>query len=320
MKFIAKMVGYILKIRLRIGVYMEIKQINSFLTVVETGSFSKAAQHLYLSQPAISSHIKQLEQEVQATLIDRSKKKVELTQAGKEFAQFARSINNTCQDIQMHFLFKHHNTVQIGASSVPSSQLIPDIMQRFYRKHPRTKFILEENDSQSIIDAVQKGDLTLGLVGKTQENSDLIFEPLCNDKLIIVTPNNPYYQKAKMLNRSIQDFLTSESLILKMEKSGTYEAALHFVDSLGLSLNDLRVIARISSTTTIKNFVQSGMGITLLSQLSVAEELHTQKLLPLFEDQFFNPRHYFLVYRKDLVQTAIIHDLIQEIRLLSPPQ
>ena len=294
---------------------MDLKQINSFITVVETGSFSKAAQELFISQPAISSHIKQLESDIRATLIDRSKKGIVLTKDGKEFINFARSINNTFHDVRLHFHSRHLRSITIGASSVPTETLLADILVKYHRKHPSIKFRIEEDNSQDIIERVRKGDLTLGIVGKSIEARDLKFEKLTSDRVVLLAPNTPYYQKIKLHQLPVQEVITREPLLLKMEHSGTYQSTLAFLNSIGISLNDLNIVARVGDTQLIKKLMLSGMGISHLSNLSVVNELIDKSLISLYDQKLFSSRHFFMVYRKDLSLIDTIVDLMSEIRL-----
>lgn len=298
-------------------IIMEFKQIRSFISVVENGSFSKAAQELYLSQPAISSHIKQLETEFGSTFIDRSKKDIVLTKSGEEFIQYARSIYNTCKEIHSHFQFQNTKLIRIGASSVPSETFLAEVILKFHRKFGKVHLEIEKDNSEDIIEKVRNGSLTIGIVGTSVSADDLVFECLARDKIILVAPNSPYYQKMKMSKTPIEDIITKEPIILKMDHSGTYQASKDFLNGIGISMNDLNLVARASDTQMIKKLLMSGMGISILSVLSVMDELHLKSMISLFDEDHFVNRHFFMVYRKDLVVSDPISLLMSEIHISS---
>ena len=107
---------------------MDLKQLETFITVVEWDSFSEAAKRLYLTQPTISTHIKQIENELNAELLKRTTKKLELTPEGREFYNYAKAISRIMESMQDSFSKKSLTTFNIGASSVPATYILPSLL------------------------------------------------------------------------------------------------------------------------------------------------------------------------------------------------
>ena len=114
---------------------MDLKQLETFITVVEWDSFSEAAKRLYLTQPTISTHIKQIENELNTELLKRTTKKLELTPEGREFYNYAKSISRIMESMQDSFSKKSLTTFNIGASSVPATYILPSLLAKYHKTH-----------------------------------------------------------------------------------------------------------------------------------------------------------------------------------------
>ena len=145
---------------------MEIRQLESFIVVAEQGSFSEAARILHVSQPSISTHISSLEKELGIRLFNRTTKKVVLTKQGREVYEHALGVFNLTRRIRELGSNPDSQTLQIGASSVPSAYMMPDIMRGFREIHPECRIALRQTDSALVVEDVIDGVFSHFCVGK----------------------------------------------------------------------------------------------------------------------------------------------------------
>lgn len=285
---------------------MEIKQLESFVSVVEWGSFSEAARHLYVTQPTVSTQIKQLENEVDAQLILRTTQKLELTAAGREFYNNAKSILRIIQNIEDSFANQKLQTLNVGASSVPATYVLPKILTEFRQNCPDTLLNIHKDDSLAIIDLVSNGQMHVGIVGTTTTTKDLEYKKLFSDRFVIVTPNTAYYRELKESGGSPHELL-KEPIILRDQGSGTLKESIKILESIGITKKSLNIVSTINDLETLKNFVKEGLGITILSELIIKNDLDKDKLLSFHIKDKDDCRDFYLVYRK----TAIFSDSLK---------
>ena len=265
---------------------MDLKQLETFITVVEWDSFSEAAKRLYLTQPTISTHIKQIENELNAELLKRTTKKLELTPEGREFYNYAKAISRIMESMQDSFSKKSLTTFNIGASSVPATYILPSLLTKYHKSHIKTLVNIIQSDSLTTIDGVINGSINIGIVGMTTMDKELTFEKVLSDKLVVVTPYNDYYNALKKNNVKISSIL-------------------------GISKNSLNLIGTANSTETLKQCIRSGMGISIMSKLSVEEEVANNQLISFKIDDFESVRHFYLVYRSNSLLSDPVIDFVK---------
>lgn len=172
---------------------MELKQLEAFVAVVDYNSFSEAARHLFLTQPTVSAHVASLEKELDTKLISRTTKKLHVTPQGYDLYDSAVSMLKIRDHILNEFVGSHKQIIELGASTIPSSYVLPEVAQCLRQLNPDIYFHSELSDSMGIIQQVENGRLDFGLVGMTTDSSELIFIPFLEDELVIVTPVTPHY-------------------------------------------------------------------------------------------------------------------------------
>lgn len=288
---------------------MEIKQLESFVAVVEWGSFSQAARHLYVTQPTVSTQIKQLETELDAQLLLRTTQKLELTPIGREFYNNAKSILRIIQNIEDTFENKSLQTLNIGASSVPSANILPKVLTEFRQCNADTHLNVHEADSIEIIDLVANGQIHAAIVGTTMPNKELEFKKIFADRLVIVTPNTAYYQAFKTAGENPLKLL-KEPIILREKGSGTLEESLKMLKSVGITKQQLNNVATINDSETLKNFVKEGLGVTIMSEISMTHCCERDDLLYFYIKEYDDCRDFYLVYRKSATLSEPLNNLI----------
>ena len=199
---------------------MEFKQLQSFVAVVDYGSFTKASEKLFISQPTISTHIRMLEEEFQSCLLVRTTKSIELTPRGQEFYECAISILRLKNNLLESWNNETKNTIHLGASTIPSTYLLPELLPAYKKLHPETYFNIYQSDSQGILEKILEGRFNLGLVGMTCEDERFCFKPFYHDQMVLITPKTSYFAQFQTKPIPLDLILKSEPVILREEGSG----------------------------------------------------------------------------------------------------
>ena len=259
---------------------MKLKQLEAFVRVAETKSFSAAAKMLFLTQPTVSAHIASLERELNTCLLIRNTKGVALSESGKELYAYAEQMLELEQKIRERFGLTGRqpgSVLRIAASTIPSLYLLPDIMARFRKEYPEEQLKLFETDSSGVVEMILSHKADVGLTGTVLEKGSCTYIPFYQDELVVLTPSSERYRERK--NDDIVSWILEEPVILREEGSGTRKEALRLLAQTVVDISKLNVAAMMENQETIKRSVGSGMGISILSKLAAKEEIDSGKLL-----------------------------------------
>ncbi len=252
---------------------LEIRQLQVFLAVWKRRSFSKASQEVNLTQPTISGHIKSLEHTLGASLFDRSGREVIPTKAGEILFPYAKKIiqlqHQAEKDISL-FQKGDKGTLELGSSNVPGQYILPQLISSFKQQHQNIKITLKVSDTPSITESVAAGYTELGIVDSRIHYSDISFEQCLSDEMVFACPANFMSSDAKEVTiRDIKKvpFLTREP------GSGTRTILEKALKTTGTSLSSFNIIAEIGSNEAIKQAIKNGMGCSILSKCSIAEDI-----------------------------------------------
>lgn len=254
---------------------MNLKQLEAFVQVSESGSFSKAAKELFLTQPTISAHISSLEKELNVRLFIRNTKEVSLSDDGKDLYRYAKQITDLEKAIEERFYMdsddgKHFIT--IAASTIPAQYLLPKILMCYRERYPKEQIKIMETDSSEVVTQVVDHMVDVGFTGTVLEKKHCKYIPFYKDELAVITPDTPEYRILKEQNRDDIDWIKRKPLILREEGSGTRKEAEKQLKNAGIFMEDLDIVASIANQETIKKSVKQGMGITVLSRLAAEDE------------------------------------------------
>ena len=254
---------------------MNLKQLEAFVQVSESGSFSKAAKELFLTQPTISAHISSLEKELNVRLFIRNTKEVSLSDDGKDLYRYAKQITDLEKAIEERFYMdsddgKH--VITIAASTIPAQYLLPKVLMCYRERYPKEQIKIMETDSSEVVTQVVDHMVDVGFTGTVLEKKHCKYIPFYKDELAVITPDTPEYRILKEQNRDDIDWIKRKPLILRDEGSGTRKEAEKQLKNAGISMEDLDIVASIANQETIKKSVKQGMGITVLSRLAAEDE------------------------------------------------
>ena len=260
---------------------MNLKQLEAFVKIADTGSFSQAAKELFLTQPTISAHISSLEKELNSRLFVRNTKEVHLSENGSVLYNYAKQMLVLQQRIEDTFASKEakeQQCITIAASTIPAQYLLPQILVAFNEKHPNQQFKVMEMDSAKVIEQVMNHTADVGFTGTTLDKKVCKHIPFYQDELIVITPNTEKYRALQKTEKDAY-WIINEKLIMREEGSGTRKEAEKQLKRIGLNSSKLHVIATMENPEAIKKAVCSGMGITVISKLAAEKEIQRGDLL-----------------------------------------
>ena len=278
---------------------MEFKQLEAFVAVVDYGSFSEAARRLYLTQPTISAHIRSLEEELHSRLILRTTKKTTVTTRGYQLYDSVRMLeirNNLLEN----FTGSQKHMIDLAASTIPSSYLLPELLAGFGTSHPDIYFHSIQTDSEEAIHRVLDGTVDLALVGQNTGDDSCIFTPFCQDILVVAAPVTERYQKLKEKSAEFREFL-HDPIIIREKGSGTKKEMDLFLEKIGVTPSELNVIARMNDLESIKKSIVNGLGISILSARSVTDLEKTKQILLFPLEESVHERSFYIVYSKNRI-------------------
>jgi len=275
---------------------MDIHQLRVFTSVYKNRSFSKASEELYLTQPTISDHIRTLEEELDCKLFDRLGRTIAPTKEAEVLYNHALEIiekANTLKEVINQTKKEVKGELIVGASTIPGTYLLPSIMAAFQKKYPPVSFKILISDSREIVDKVSKHELLFGIVGAKLGDEQTNYMPFIEDELIAVS--SPFL----INNNTITlEELIQFPMVLREEGSGTRRETEKILDGKGLSLDDIKIGGIFGSTDAIKQAVKAGMGFSILSKLSVADEIRYKILKEIKLTDVQMKRKFYIVAHK----------------------
>ncbi len=293
---------------------MEFKQLESYAAVVRYQSFTKAAQHLYISQPTISAHVQSLEAELGLRLIQRTTKSIEITAEGQKVYEYAVNLLEMRDRMFQDCKPDPKRIIHLGASTIPSAYILPEVLPKFGKQSPNTFFVIHQSDSQAVAEGVSSGIFDIGLVGMPVSGSSLACEPFCRDRMTIITPVNDHFLQLKSLPEVPLETLLQEPIILREQGSGSKKSADVFLEQMGLTDDQLLITARVNDPEAIKNLVAGGLGISIISERAARNFLLEKRLLQFDLPAFSGTRQLYLIYRRDMGSLADIQEFVRFIQ------
>lgn len=258
---------------------MDLRQLLTLRTVVDKGSFSHAAEELGISQPAVSFQIRALEDRIGQRLLDRSGRRVTLTDAGRVVDSHARRMLALEDELMREVagLSDHlSGPLVLGSSTGPGELLLPHLLGGFKRENPEVEISLVVQDTQTVCDRVLEDEIELGVVGAARPHRGLVFEPFVRDELVVICP--PDHALAKRKRIALAD-LAAQPLILQQRGSGVRAVLEAAFRAAGIRMRDLDVTLEIGLQQSVRVAVLDGLGITVISRLAVDRDLAEGRLV-----------------------------------------
>jgi len=261
---------------------MELKQLRSFCEVVKYKSFTKAAEKLYLSQPTVSAHIRQLEEEFQTQLIIRTTKSIEVTRRGQELYECALNMVNLQDNLMRSWSEEDRDMIHIGASTIPSSYILPELLPKFRKTMPHIQFHVSQGDSQAVVEGLLCGAYDVGLIGADPREDYIRVTPFLRDRMVVITPVTDEYRAFVQKGGMSLSELCAQPILLREAGSGSKKSVTGYLEAHGIAESDLHIAARLNDQESIKNMVAAGLGVSVISGIAARDAVRSGKLLSFF--------------------------------------
>ena len=274
---------------------LTLRQLQVFEKVAKHLNYSRAAEELYLSQPAVSMQIKQLEGHIGLPLFEQMGKKIFLTEAGRELFHYARNIAQ--QLAEMEAVFDEMKGLGQGKLTLSvvntANYFTPQLLARFCQRYPDINVILQVANRDAVLKQLADNSTDLAIMGQPPEGLDLIAEPFLDNPLVVIAP--PDHPLAK-LNRVKFARLAEETFLSREKGSGTRSAMERIFSQHKIQP---RISMEMETNEAIKQAVQAGMGLGILSLHSIELELETGRLAMLNVEYFPLLRHWYVAHRSN---------------------
>ena len=281
---------------------------NTLLAVVQTGSYTKAAAKLNLTQPAVSHHIRLLETEFNIKLFYRDKNKLKLTPQGKILVQYAKRAAavyaNACQALEDSKTGAGH--LNVGITPTAGETILPQVLATLCNENPKIHINICMNTIQKIYNRLKTYELDCGVVEGAVPDESLVTTALDTDYLCLAV--SPMHRLARAKTASVED-IRHEKLILRSRSAGTRQLFEKHLEARGLSLEGFNVMMELDNVAMIKELVSMDMGITVIAKSACREEAAAGRLAVIPIENSSMVRQIDIVYLKDFMHPEIIENI-----------
>ena len=277
---------------------MDLWQLQIFCKVIDLKSFSRAGRAVHLSQPTVSSHIRDLEEHFGCRLIDRLAKEALPTKGGRLLYQYAKrllALRDETESAMAEFKGKIRGSLDLGGSTIPGAYILPAIIGAFTSRFPEVNISLSIADTQQTIDEILEGKLELAVVGAIANDAAITQSHLVDDELCLVVPAGHSWAKKKQITSKQ---LFTEPFLIREHGSGTLKSIQTSFSEAGLNINELNVVARIGSTEAIRQGIKNKMGVSILSSIAVFDDVAAGHLTTLTIKDMNLKRAFYLTYHR----------------------
>lgn len=263
-----------------------------FKTVAKRLNFTKAAQELSITQPAVTKHVKEIEQHYQVKLFDRNGTKIKLTSAGEMLLQYAEQIFEVYRHLEIDLnalASKHGGKLRIGASTTVAQYVLPPVMAAFHEKFKEVHITLETGNTEKIEQLLLQRNIDLGIIEGHSKSAGIKYSTFLNDEIVLVANSKSELAKRSAINaQELYDI----PLLMREHGSGTLDVINHALKENGINPALLKEEMQLSSTESIKMYLLNSQCASFLSIHSVLKELENNELA-IVDMQNFNIERNF---------------------------
>lgn len=244
-----------------------------FQTVAKRLNFTKAAAELYITQPAVTKHIQELEHYFKTKLFERKGSQIKLTPAGEILFQHTGQIFAVYRNLEFEmnsFSKKHKGGLRVGASTTVAQYVLPPVLAAFHEKFPEVKVTLTTNNTEQIEAALKNNEIDLGIIEGKKKNPSIKYSEFIKDEIVLIASNkNPFFKKGVIQVKELK----TVPLLLREPGSGTLEVIALSLKNCGIKIKDLKIEMQLSSTESIKSYLLHSDCLAFVSVYSVLNEL-----------------------------------------------
>ena len=282
------------------------RRLQVFHAVAKHLSFTKAAEAMCMTQPAVTFQIRQLEEQFNTRLFDRAQGRITLTPAGvvaMEYAERILALSAELESRLREMSGQDAGPLLVGASTTIAEYLLPGILGEFKARHPGIVPRLFVANSEQVQERVAERTLDLGFIEGDSRLPSLASDVCCEDELqVVCAPSHALAKELVIAPRT----LTEHGYITREPGSGTREVVDHYLQKVGIALDSLQVVMEASSPEALKGLVATGLGFTIMSRATVAKEARLGELVPIP----LSPRlirNFSVVYPKERIHSRLVN-------------
>jgi DNA-binding transcriptional LysR family regulator len=276
---------------------MDIRKLEAFCKVYELQSFSRAGEAMFLSQPTISSHVANLEEELGVKLFDRLGRKIMPTQAGdvlyESMVTIFRNLDRAKAAIEV-LRDRVVGELQVGCSTIPSHSILPEMLKSFSVKYPEVSFVVRTGDSSEVIKRVVSGDWPVGIVGKRPEEEELTAKLLARDETILVASPNAGWLPED--DEPSMEQLVTLPWIMRIEGSATRMVLENALSKAGYSLQSLNIRCKVEGTCESLAHAVHGVGMCFTSKLAAQPLLDSGEVVRIKVPALEGRREFYMIH------------------------
>jgi DNA-binding transcriptional LysR family regulator len=284
---------------------MDLRRLEIFAKVAELGSFSRAAEALFLTQPTISEHVRSLEDELGVQLLDRLGRGTTPTRAGQLLLGYAQRMLTLAREAQQavdQLRGRMSGELAVGGSTIPGEYVLPALIGAFRTKYPDISISLLIGDSRQVSAWVEDGRVEVGVVGARPAGRALESRELMTDELVVVVPaGHPWAERRTVALAELR----GEPLIMRERGSGSRDAMERALAEAGLDLSTFRIVGEMGSTQAIKQAVRALVGVSLISRRAVEDECRARLLACVKIKDLKVARAFHLVTHRDRTRSPL---------------
>ncbi len=274
--------------------HLTLRQLKVFEAVARHLNYTRAAEELHLTQPAVSMQVKQLEESLGVALFEQLGKRIHLTEPGQEVLAYARHITQQVDELET--VLNRLKGVSGGRLKISvattANYFIPTLIGSFSRRFPDVTVSLDVTNRETLLRQLNENTVDLVIMGQPPAEADVEAEPFLENPLVVVAPpDHPLASRKKISLQRLQE----ETFLVREPGSGTRIAMERFFSEHGMKL---RTGMEVGSNEAIKQSVQAGLGLGLLSRATIEQELALKRLAVLDIEDFPIMRHWYVVHRK----------------------
>lgn len=265
-----------------------------FRAVAEHLSFRKAAEHLFLTQPAVTLQIKALENDLGARLFDRTAGRISLTPQGSVLLRYAKKIAALASDAERELASGNGivtGELSLGVSTTIAQYVLPRLLGAFLNEHPRVQFYLHSGNTAEIVQLLLDGKVSIGLIEGPARDRSVRTEPFMEDELVLIAPRD---FASDRLSRAQ---LLSSNLLMREQGSGSRRVVETALEKAGFKLKLFKKVMDLDSTEAIKSAVEAGLGLGFVSRWAISKELELGALKVGQVEGLRITRHFTLISR-----------------------
>ncbi|AEE92669.1 selenium metabolism-associated LysR family transcriptional regulator [Tepidanaerobacter acetatoxydans] len=296
---------------------MNIDFLKAFAAVAKTGSLTQAAEELFITQPALSQQIKQLENYFSIQLLERSNRGTSLTEAGKLLYDYSTKIADLFDELESKMdslRASVEGSLTIGATSVVGGYAVPCSIFIFKEKYPETNLKLKVGNQAQVINDLKDEIIDVAVIEGDQVSGPFAIEEIATDDMTVIVPNKKPWNGKKYL---LPEDFVKQPLIMREHGSGTRQVVENCLRSAGIDISSLNIVMELSSVDSIKAAVEAGHGISIMSRLALKKELHNKTLKAVDIKGIPLKQKIYLAYKTEKAQSTVARAFIKFLRLPS---